>query len=628
MPQSRIVGVSIVPHTAAPEMRYREDRGPGLAAKIQLFVEGTARPGLFNGKTPAQLLASGEWAWHDMATVGDPTADALRVWTFNGKTADWGVGRTFKLEADGLQTQEMRIEAPVRWISAVTFRSTKGTPDPDRVVLHVANTGAKAFRVTEVRFWLPRSNKQWQALHPAKSVKVRVDVPAQDSGCVVARVEGLPLGYTAVEVRTTEGSLWAHVRIKAESFDISGGWINNDGSRAHADPAFLDLLASLHVDTGHFQELPGYSDNDALRKRYPLKRFSKLDPIERYDRDAELGAIHAVEFLGEPQYGGGRPVPPQEVFDALLPYRTSRLATTVTHSEERIWRWYAGLSDFPHYDAYRVTAPAADAWTLYDRWGGRKIRWGSPLETIGVLCRSLRDLNRPMPCAYWSQGPHEGWDDPFDGRKRRSPNADEVRSQAIHALATRITSLYWFNLSLNSLMLFPDTWDAMRRVGREIRMLQELYLDGDGTWFRRVPGKDGTPDWELSTVAAEDAAVCFAIDTAYTIAADRPEFVFGPARQARFEFELPARLRRPKDVFRIDADGVHAAEWKATRRGVAVSDQRSADSIYVVAKTEATRADILRRHRDALAHEAKHPLDQKRLTDLWKAEQQTKKKAR
>ncbi len=70
--------------------------------------------------------------------------------------------------------------------------------------------------------------------------------------------------------------------------------------------------------------------------------FNRMWPLEEWDRDEWLPKIHAVEFLGEPQYGGGRPVPPQEVFESFLPYRTSRLATSVTHSEERIWRYYAG----------------------------------------------------------------------------------------------------------------------------------------------------------------------------------------------------------------------------------------------------------------------------------------------
>ncbi len=55
-----------------------------------------------------------------------------------------------------------------------------------------------------------------------------------------------------------------------------------------------------------------------------------------------------------------------------------------------------------------------------------------------------------------------------------------------NALSTRITSLYWFNLSLKSLMKFPDTWDPIMRIGREIRMLEPFYLRGDAFEFEEL----------------------------------------------------------------------------------------------------------------------------------------------
>ena len=42
---------------------------------------------------------------------------------------------------------------------------------------------------------------------------------------------------------------------------------------------------------------------------------------------------------------------------------------------------FAGLSDFPHYGAYRVTAPLPDAWRKYERWGKERISWGAALAT-------------------------------------------------------------------------------------------------------------------------------------------------------------------------------------------------------------------------------------------------------
>lgn len=73
---------------------------------------------------------------------------------------------------------------------------------------------------------------------------------------------------------------------------------------------------------------------------------------------------------------------------------------------------------------------------------------------------------------------------------RRPP--DELRLQAYHGLSSRITSLYWFNLSLRSLLAFPDLIEPMTRVGREIRMLEDYYLEGDAVSHERIL-RDGKP---------------------------------------------------------------------------------------------------------------------------------------
>lgn len=628
LPESKVIGVSIVPHTVAPEMRYTQQRGPGPAALVRLFIKGGGIPETFNGKTPDDLVKTGNWAWHDAALAVPGSAETLTVLSFNGKSAAWGAGNAFTIDGRGTDTTTIKIEQPKAWVTAVTYRGPDGAVHPNRIVIHIRNNETTSAKVTGIRIWLPKPEEPWQLLHAGSWIPVNVAIPAADSGVVSSYIARLPLTYAAVEVRTSNGNLWAYSRIKAEHFAISGGWINNEGSDAHKDPAFLGLLKSLHIDTAHYQELSGYSDNPDLFNKFKLRRFNKLDPIDVYSKPEKLIDVHAVEFLGEPQYGGGKPVPPQTVHDRLVPYKGSPLPTSVTHSEERIWRWYAGVCDFPHYDAYRVTAPAADQWTKYDRWGGKKIRWGAPLETIGVMCRSLRALNQPLPCAYWSQGPHEGWDDPFDGRKRRSPTPAELRAQAIHALGARIVSLYWFNLSLNSLMMFPDTWDAMRRVGREIRMLEPILLDGDHTAFQKQGLPGAGPDWELSVVSAPDAAVCVAADVAYKIGDNGQEFVFGKPRPVRFAFPLPSRLRKPVDVFRVDADGVFDVKWQAKGGGIVIDDVRSEDAIYVVGLTKATRQGIVRRHSVALAHEEKFAVEKSELDALWKRDSEKRKKKR
>jgi len=277
----------------------------------------------------------------------------------------------------------------------------------------------------------------------------------------------------------------------------------------------------------------------------------------------------------------------------LLPYAPTRLATTVTHSEERFWRAYAGLSDFPHYDAYRVTAPSPDAWRRYDRWGPRAIGWGAPLETIGDMCRSLRELNRPAPTAYWSQGPHAGWE-VYDGRKRTSPTPDELRLQAYHALSTRITSLYWFNLSLRSLVEWRDTLAELESVGREIRMLDELYLTGTAGTFQRIL-REGRPDWDLASVVGPIGAVLFALDLDYQPDLTHRAFRFGPPREATFTFALPGYLRPAAEVFRVDADGVHSVDWSPTADGVRVTDRQSKVAVYVASSNSRLKAEIERR---------------------------------
>jgi hypothetical protein len=636
-PDLEIAGLTVTPHVIAQEMRYRRPRDGRLGARVELFLRNRGEemlelpatfPLRFRRHTPEELLSTDEWAWYDLPSAW-PGEDislppgSLSVWAFNGKYDTWGTGTDLGLEVgDPPRSLDATLEKPRTWISAVTFLSDDGSPWPARAVLHVVNASDTPLRLLGCRLWLPESNATWRVLLPRDPVQEieafppdRV-IPAGDRGGFRLETGRLPLTYTAIEVRVEHGdeerSLWAHLRIKREAFDLSGGWVSSDvGGRnsLHLEP-YLKTLQRMHIDTGHIAEIPGYTDQDGpegLYTRYPLKYFHKLQPLERYDRDEVLPRIHAVEFLGEPQYGGGRPVPPMKVFRELAPYRRTRLPTTVTHSEERTWRFYAGLSDYPHYDAYRVTAPAADSWRMYDRWGGERIRWGAPLETIGAMCRSLRELSRPAPTAYWSQGAHAGWSR-YGGRQRASPTPDELRLQAYHALSSRITSLYWFNLSLKSIVKFRDLIAPITRVGREIRMLEDLYLEGNAHSWERVE-RDGSPDWDLATVAGPGGAMLFALDLDYTPDPGEKVFRFGEPRPVKFRFRLPAYLRQPKEVFRVDADGVHSIESVAVDDGVMVTDTVRGVAVYVAAPRAGLRAEIAARHEELLVYERSFGFD-------------------
>ena len=631
-------GVHVVPHVQSTEMQYRRKADFSLGARVEVFVRNASRETLLipasadirlRDRSPAELLESDAWAWHDFPSAwgGDPLRlppGAMTVWSWNGKRADWGAGTQAELTVALPDQGEpgrwtVPIAAPAAWLSAVTFLGSATNVRPDTLIFHGVNRTAGPLRLDACRLWLPETNSTWRALLPGPWLTDRFDrfpadgvIAPNDRGGAVVATGPLPLTYAVVEVRLLDAAggavtLRAHQRIKREVFDISGGWVHDTGgggTKPLESEAFHKTLRRVYVNTAHIHEMPGYTDQtgpDGLYTKYPLKYFGNLRPVDRYDSDAVLPRIHAVEFLGEPQYGGGRPVPPRECWKAMSIFASTRLPTSLTHSEERVWRFYAGLTDYPHYDAYRVTAPSPDAWGQYDRWEGQRIRWGAPLETIGEMTRSLRELNRPRPVAYWSQGPHHDWNG-YGGRKRGSPTPDELRLQAYHALSSRITSLYWFNLSVRSLVTFPDLIEPMMRVGREIRMLDDYYLEGDATSHERVT-RDGKPDWDLDVVAGPRGALLFALDLAYTADPEEREFKFGSPREASFRFPLPRYVRHATEVWRVDADGVTRVEARVADGAVTIRDRASRVAMYVVATKEGDGDRLEARRRALVAAE-------------------------
>ena len=632
-----IVGIHITPHQYSDQMQWRRPPNPELSAKTELFVKNTTtsdlvlastRPLTFNGKSPKQLLSESEWAWHATpSSWGEerivlPT-ESLTVFSINGKSAGWGLGTKHQMEfaSDTRFATDFAIERPVIWISAVTFLSVddktdeSGSVHPNEIVVHVANNGEEPIQVLSTKLWLPKTGSSHHVFHAAREIDKLNCFPsngvisAKSKGGFSVPCEPLPLTYTVMEVRVKpEGgplqSLWAHLRIKREVFDISGGWVSSKigGRSSLTIDDYLATLKRMHINTGQIQEIGGYTDNPDQYGKLPLKRFNRLWPLERYDTDAMLPTIHAVEFLGEPQYGGGRPVAPQEIWEKLAPYQASRLPTSLTLSEERSWRYYAGLSDYPHYDAYRVTAPAADSWRGYDLWGGNRIGWGAPLETIGTMTRSLRELSRPRPIAYWSQGAHDGWKSRWNPR-RSSPTPDELRSQAWHGLASRVTSLYWFNLTLESLIAFPDLIEPITRVNREIRMLDELFLRGDAFEYRR-----DDEGWDLSSIANANTLLMVANDLRYRADTKKREFVFDK-RDVKLAFKLPDWLVEPVSVFRVDADGTHDVTHTIANSSIELNDRVQVASIYVASTDRDVRSRIDSRHATLIALEESTSFD-------------------
>jgi len=633
-----LVGVTVTPHIKAKSLRYRNVLEPADGARVELFLrnnsyagspplqfDGTTRT-LFGGQPPSTLLRSGQWAWHDTpsATPGKSRSlphGALTVWTFNGRKLPFGVGGAAQIDVGPEDSpwldEEIGLKQPACWLSTVTFLGPEDAIHPDRVVVHIANESEEALIIQSCRLWLAEDSAAPRVLFPHEPLPSlepfngHATIPPNDRGGFVAKIGLLPRTYCAVEVTLAPESgdpvsIWGHLRIKPERFDISGGWVNSAQNNL-LNEQFLKTLKRLHVNAAHVSNLPGYTNTD-LYDRYPLKYIHPLKPFERFDTDSILPRIHGAEFLGEPQYGGGTPVPPQDVWDDLYPYTVTRLATLMTNSDESIWRDYAGLGDYPSYDAYRVSAPSADSWWKYDRWGDEPIGWGAPLETIGDLCRSLRELNRPKPCATWSQGPHHDWG-VYGGRQRTSPTPDELRMQAYHAISTRITSFYWFNLSLSSLVKWPDTLDQLGRIGRELRMIDTFMLESDAYSHERITRRNGNLNWDIATVCGPRAALLFALDLDYEADHDEKIFQFAPPRRAKWVFPLPTYLGNITDVFRLDADGIHETNWKQTRHGIRIRERMNKVGMYVATSDSNLRIKIERERQHLIAQEEKLNFD-------------------
>ena len=520
-------------------------------------------------------------------------ANALMVWEFNGKNNDWMQPSGMRLGAAALDTILKNDDQPV-YIANIVFTGPEKQLHPNLATIHLFNDSNDDFNIEDVIFWLPSKNGTWHFLYADEPVTSMVCMPtggelkSRKKSIVQMSSEKFKLGYAAIQVRLVNQmgirqEIWAYTKIKKESFDISSGWSNTslNGKPSFQDETFLKMLKSLYINTAHYHGQQGYSDNNEIYSNYPIKYFGSLVPWELYDKDSLLPRIHGIEILGEPQYGGGTPVDPQKVNMDLAKFAPSRIPTTLTHSEERIWRFYAGLSDYPHYDAYRVSAPSADKWDAYDRWNGKKIAWGAPLETIGTMTRSLKHLNRPASIAYWSQGPHDGWE-VYDGRKLTSPTPSELRMQAYHALSTGITSLYWFNLSYSALMKYPDLLEPMKRIGREIRLLDSFYIHG-AQWVYERQGENKNPSWDLSTLVAPHGILLFALDLDYEIDKKSKTFLFTPHKKSSLKFQVPEWVDANWLLFRIGTNGPTDILYEMIRDNrIIINDRITEVGIYVL----------------------------------------------
>jgi hypothetical protein len=324
-----ILGVHVTPHQFSNEMRWRRPPNPELAAKVELFLHNRddaacslskETPVLFDGQLATQLIAEDQWAWHDSPSIWlteneSLPPDGLTVFTINGKSASWGTGTQHQLQIGAHPASKFSIEKPQAWLSAVTFladplQGQAPTMYPNRIVIHIANDATNELQIRSLRLWLPKPDSSHHVLYLARTYN-ELDcfpnsktLPAKDKGGFSVRCDPLPLTYAAVEVRVQrpgkgEESLWSHLRIKREVFDISGGWVASDvgGKNSLSIDEYRQTLKRMHINTGQIEEVGGFTDNPKEYEKLPIKRFNRLWPLSRYDTDEMLPTIHAVEFL-------------------------------------------------------------------------------------------------------------------------------------------------------------------------------------------------------------------------------------------------------------------------------------------------------------------------------------------
>lgn len=644
-----IVGLSVTPHVYSREIRYgREPRlqGGSLVRLVIRHVDPGADPLALeltvSGRKPSELVANGEWSWHETPeSLGTPdrpyqlAPGAWDVFTLNGVSANWASGgrATLTLAAPrsgAREDFEFSLQPPpIRLTRVALLAADDPAPDdvrlrlPERGVIHIENASSEAWRIVGVQSYVLRSDSvdgpggsaRGYLPGPA-AIEVRPFAgqgeipPGQRGGATFRFTAAFPLARGLLAARLVDAAgtpltLWAHLRFKVERFDIGAGWLDIPSREPDADDAggrrvvplahetFLKLLRRMHVNLAHVEHVPGYLEAagpTALYERYPLRLMNGLDDVAKYNEDAWVGRIHGVDKVGEPQMG----LRPQATYEALRPYDQARYPTTVTLSMDSGFRDYAGLSDYPHFDAYRVTAPAADQWMKYDRWPEGRIFWGAPLEGIGEMTRTLNALSRPAPIAIWSQNVHEGWQGGL-GRKRRSPTPDEIRAQAYQGLANGVTSLYWYSLQSWSLLAYRDAIAVTTELGREMRMLEPLLVVADPAWHQRQT-REGRPDLDLNTLITPTALVAFALDLDYYPDKQAQEFRFRGPRTLSLEWPVPKFLHPLADVFRVSHAGVHDVDWEPTDTGFRVRDSLDRAAIYVAAPTAEWRAKLIQRH--------------------------------
>ena len=596
-----IEGVTIVPHYVSGEIPNYGDEEKFLSkykpgALVRIFVRNTDSDSdiqpevLFNGKTGQELIDSGIVSYCDVPDIRETTtgisikipAGAMDCYLLNVVNRDFyanGINLNFRDKLTGLTFEKLlSIKNPDFFASRIVFSSGDGTSFPGGFNLYFSNNSDKNVRIGQIKIWKASkiyTEHWWSESFLPENISwfgEKGNVPASGINGAFIKTGKLPFGEIIVEFEINRQSsiekMYYVVKPMIISYDIGLGW---DSGLLSKSEAYCKTMKLMHFNTVN-SGLNKFLENKEWSGKYPMKRFSKLEQEAATTDENELKTIHGAEHFGEPQFGKR---PAREIFNYYVTYRNSGFPTTLTLSHEPGFFLYAGVVDYPHFDAYRVVAPHADKWGDYTKYGNKNVKWGSPLETIGDYMRTLNCISYPNPVAAWTQAMSDGW----KSRARENagnPNNLEMRIQAYEAVANGASSLYWFNMSGKNVVNNRQSLAEIQKINREIMVAGDLLSKSAPFWWQ-----NHFMDIDLNVLAGPDYAVLFAIDLKYEVS-EKNQFVSSGKRTEEMLFKIPDYLQRCNAALKITHEGISEVNVTINNNIATLTDTFDTAGMYIL----------------------------------------------
>ncbi len=596
-----ILGVTVVPHYVSGEIQNYGDEEKHLSkfnpgALIRIFVknadpEKSVNPEiLFNGKSGRELLDSNVVSYCDVPDIRESAtklsteipAGAIDCYLLNVVDSNfYSDGIILKITdkyTGNTISKKIEIQAADLFASRIVFTSSDGSLFPDGFLFYFNNDSQQEASIENVTLW-KSSGKVSEHWWSEKIVQKDVEwfgeehkVPAGSMNGASVNTGKLPFGEIVVEFEIKVGSvsrkMFYTVKPMLINFDIGMGW--GDNYLANSE-AFCKTIKFMHFNTVNGSAKAFLSDR-VLSAKYPMKRFSKLEDLATSTDENELKSIHGSEFFGEPQFDKR---PAQEIFNFYTSFRNSGFPSTLTLSHEPGFFLYAGVVDFPHFDAYRVVAPHADRWGNYNKYKEKNVKWGAPLETIGDYMRTLNRISYPNPVAAWTQAMSDGWKSRFRPGAG-NPNDLEMRIQAYEAVANGAISLYWFNMGGKTLLNNRKSLAEIQRINRELMVIGDLLVRAQPYWWENT-----FMNIDKNVLAGPDYAVLFAIDLKYTVS-ESNQFIPAGKRSESLIFKIPQYLDKCNSALKVTHEGIYKVNVKVTKGIALITDTFETTGTYIL----------------------------------------------